>query len=87
MELGLGDAEDASSEPVAGPRPGARGGVQQGVDLVPIDAVVGDVLASPRSSLGAYCDLAVRPLGVKVLTGTRDYVRFVAAAVRTPRVK
>jgi hypothetical protein len=40
----LGDAKDAPSDLLAGPRLGARGGVQRCVDLVPVDAIAGDVL-------------------------------------------
>jgi hypothetical protein len=39
VELVLGNAEDAPGDLLAGPRPGARGGVQRCVDLVPVDAV------------------------------------------------
>ena len=44
VELVLGNAEDAPGDLLAGPRPGARGGVQRCVDLVLVDAVAGDLL-------------------------------------------
>jgi hypothetical protein len=50
VELVLGDAEDSPADLLAGPRPGARGGVQRRVDLVPVDAVAGDVLGQLRFS-------------------------------------
>src|SRR5215213_4745502 len=44
VEFVLGDAEDAPRDLLAGPRPRTQGGVQRCVDLVPVDAVTGDVL-------------------------------------------
>jgi hypothetical protein len=44
LEVVFGDAEDAPADLLPGPGPSPRGGEPQGVDLIPVDTIPGDVL-------------------------------------------